>query len=590
VINAFGECIMPNYLTAQQVKQQFGLSRNQLLRYEAAGLLGNIERTPGGQRRYNGSAISNLINNKNQAVAEVPQKYYSDFGTTGLNRWNGHIDQSDELRELRGSSGIKIYREMRKNDPVISAIFFAIENSLKQANKRIKASTEKSIDKQAAEFVESCLSDMSYAWSDTMDFACQMLEVGVSPLEISYKRRLGQNPPKYVSDPGTSKYSDGRVGWRKWSPRPIESLAVNDEWIFDDNGNLQGLNQVDENGKKIAIPISKLLIFRTTAAPYNSPQSDPIHRAAYTSYYYSKNFQEIEGIGVERDLNGIPIVYLGNDCTKEDFTIAKDLVVNMRVDEQAGIVVPHAKMGYAPEGQGMLVELLSSFNSRSHNVDDIITRYDKRKALSVLTQFIMLGMDKYGSFALSKTQNDLFVLAISAWLQKIADVINMYAIPRLINYNVFPGMTGMPEIAFNEAGIPDLSAMATFVNSMVGNEVIHPDAELERHLRQMARLPDPVPVDVNKPGGNLKPKPIAETALIIRRIILALKELPSYSTMSDENLMAMLEPMVAQMQQGIELETGVKIPNVTGDISGDEKQLRSDIEQIWQQLIKEGIV
>lgn len=577
-------------LTAAQIQSQFGISRNQLLRYEASGALGEIVRTPGGQRRYNADTVNALLRGTT-VQEEIPQKYYADFGDTGLTRWQGHIDQSNELRELQGLQGIKLYREMRKNDPVIGAMFLSIENSLKQANHRVKPFSEKPADKECAEFVETALTDQSFSWSDTMDFICQMLEVGVSPLELSYKRRLGQNPPKYISDPGTSKYTDGRVGWRKWSPRPIESLTPGNEWIFDPNGNIQGINQtLQKNNEHISIPIEKLLIFRTTAAPYNSPQPDPIHRAAYTSYYFSKNFQEIEGIGVERDLNGIPIVYLGNDCTAADFNIAKDLVVNLRRDEQAGIVVPHSKMGSgASEGQGMLVELLSSFSTRSHDVDGIINRYNKMKALSVLTQFIMLGMDKFGSFSLAKIQSDLFVLAISAWLQKIADTINMYAIPRLLRYNIFPNITGQPMISFSEAGIPDLATMANFVNTLVGSEVIHADIELERHLRQMARLPDPV-VNVTGTTGQVKPKPIAETALIIRRIILALKELPTYSSLSDEQLMSMLEPMVEQMRLGIETSTGIKVPVITGNQGEQPESMNSDVEQIWNELVKEGIV
>ena len=435
---------MAELLTAQQVQERYNIKRDLLLRLEASNAMpGVIVRTPGGQRRYNAELLTTAIQN------QQPQRPdFKEYGDTGLSRWGGHIDQSNELLELQGARGYKIYREMRANDPVIAAIFFAIENSFKQTSVRVKPFSESGPDKDAAELVEQCLHDMSFSWSDTMDFICQMLEMGVSPLEITYKRRLGMQPPKYITDPATSQYFDGKVGWRKWAPRPLDTLTSGNEWLFGSNGSIEGINQtLPTTGESVAIEINKLLLFRSTAAPMNSPAGIPIHRAAYTSYFYSKNFQEIEGIGVERDLAGIPIIYMGTDTTKigtnSDYELSKNLVVNLRNDEQAGIVVPYPKMGSgASEGQGMLVELLSTNGARAHDVGAIIERYDKRKSLSVLAQFIMLGMDKYGSFALSKTQSDLFALAISCWVNKIADVINMYAIPRLLSYNVFPGIKG----------------------------------------------------------------------------------------------------------------------------------------------------
>ena len=550
-------------LTAQQAQARFGVSRSTLLRYEEEGLLGAaVSRTPGNQRRYHADALGRILGNNQEQERPI----FTELGDTGLSRWGGSVGQ-DDLVELTGTAGWKLYREMRKNDPVIAAIFFAIEQSLKQASVRVKPASEKAADKKVAEFVDEARTDMSASWSDTMDYACQMLEMGVSFLHPVYKRRLGAKPPPYTNDPAESEFSDGRIGWRKWAPRPVDTLTPGNEFIFDDTGGIQGINQNEADGTPISIPIERLLMFRSTAAPYNSPLSIPIHRTAYLPYYFTKNFQEIEGIGVERDLNGIPVIYLGTDCTlkgeNSDYELGKDLVRNIRWDEQVGVVIPHGKMGYAAEGQGMLLELLSTGGTRAHDISGIIERYDKRKALSVLAQFIMLGMDKFGSFALSRTQNDLFVLAISAWLQKIADVINMYAIPRLLRYNVFPGRTGYPKMIFSEVGIPDLAQISAFVNSLVQREVLRPDPELERHLRQIARLPEPEPIEVR---SDVQPRDLKDTALVIRRIILALKELPSFSGLADENLMTLLEPLIEQLRVGVEQDTGRTIPPITGQV------------------------
>jgi hypothetical protein len=269
------------------------------------------------------------------------------------------------------------------------------------------------------------------------------------------------------------------------------------EWVFDEHDGIQGIWQAPETGAHtdpVFIPIEKLLHFRTSVHPANTPQPPPIHRAAYWPYWFSQNMQEIEGIGVERDLTGIPVIYLGADCTVQgtnsDYQLALNLVQNIRVDEQVGVVIPKAKMGEgAVEGQGMLLELLSSNSRRSHNIGEIIERYDKRKAVVVLAQFILLGMDRVGSFALSTHQGDLFNLAAESWILSIADVFNAIAIPRLIRMNFFPGLSGMPEMVPSTVGIPDLKVIGEYVNTLVDKEVLRVDDELESHLRQIARLP-----------------------------------------------------------------------------------------------------
>jgi hypothetical protein len=196
-----------------------------------------------------------------------------------------------------------------------------------------------------------------------------MLEQGFALLEWSLKRRMG--PDAQVP----SKYSDGRIGWRQWSPRPAITLAPGDEWIFGENDKILGIHQFPEasQGGPYTVPMEKMLHFRTTTRPSGTPEGMPIHRSAYVPYEMTRNFQEIEGIGVERDLNGVAVMYLGSDCStsgdNSDFELSKQVVTNLRIDEQAGVVIPHHKMGN--DGTGMLLELLSSSNARAHDLSRV---------------------------------------------------------------------------------------------------------------------------------------------------------------------------------------------------------------------------
>lgn len=433
--------------------------------------------------------------------AEGPHKPdFREMGTTGLSNWTVH-SVGERLRELQSSpSKYTIYREMRLNSPVIHAVFFACTQSLKHAANayRVEAGGNTEADKQAAALIESSLDDMSFSWPDTFDFISNgTLEQGFSLMELVYKKRLGEQPPGYVPNPAPSKYNDSRIGWRKWATRPAESLAWGGEWIIDEHGGIQGIRQApDPNTGRTIPPISmeKLLHFRTTVYPANTPEPPPIHRAAYLPWYYSQNYEEIGGILIERD-SGIPVVYLGKDRSLEgpnsDYAYCKDLVTNIRVDDQMGIVMPGPKMGQgAAEGEGFLFEFVSSTNTRSHDIEEKLERLDKRMALVTLAGFILLGTDQVGSYALSRHQGDFFSLACQAWLDSFAGIINRHAIPRLVKMNTWPGpLSGMPRLVFNPVGLPKLADIADFVNKLVDKEVITPDENLQAHLRTLADLP-----------------------------------------------------------------------------------------------------
>lgn len=591
---------MSNLLKPSEIKKEFGYSRQSLLDWEEQGRIAPL-RTPGGHRRYRREDLAALTGEvvKAQQAQLTARDNFREFGTTGLRQWSGSIHE-ERFRELTGREGRRLYREMRLNDPVISAVFFTLVNALKQPSWRVSPASNSSADKEAAEFVESCLDDMSWSWSDQLTFAIEpTMEQGFSLLEVIYKKRLGDKPTKYTDNPAQSKFNDGRIGWRKLAPRPAESLAAGSEWRFDEAGGIQGINQHPEVGfgkqvKTVFIPIEKLLHFRTTTHPANNPEGVPIHRAMYIPYYYTKNIQEIEGIGIERDLAGIPVVYLGSGTTltgaNSDYQLAKDLVTNIRMDEQTGVVIPHPKMGAgAPEGTGFLLELLSASGSRNYNTSEILDRYDKRKAVSMLAQFIMLGMSQVGSYALSKHQGDIFILAASSFLHNIADVFNRHGIPRLMRLNAFPGITGMPKLVPSSLGIPDLKMISDYVNGLVEKELLTPDDELERHLRQIAELPE-IPEGRRK----VRKRSFEKQTKFINDVTLALQRLNRFDIVSDSEAVRALKPIAEDMKetlrdQGIEFDeqaegqTEMPSPQKLG-------QVGNTLSQAHERDIKSGVL
>lgn len=406
-----------------------------------------------------------------------------EYGRIGQNRWAG-IFYEEFLPELTGLRGIKVYREMERNDDTIGAILFAIKMLIRHATWSVDPGGDSAKDREAAEFVESCMDDMSSTWTDTISEILSFLVYGWSFHEIVYKRRAGKSRNRNIS----SKYSDGLVGWQKLPIRSQETLF---RWEYDDKDNLTGMTQMPPpDYGLLTIPIRKAMLFRTESAK-DSPEGRSILRNAYRSWYFKRRIQEIEAIGIERDLAGLPVITGPEELDLWDVDdpqaskVYESLVMmvkNIRRNEYEGLVLPN----------GYKAELLSTGGSRQFDTNAIISRYDTKIAQTVLADFIMLGHENVGSFALSTDKTKLFSIAIGSFLDVICETFNIQGIPSLIDINGshFDGITDYPKLAHGDVDDVDIEKMAAYIKDMVGVGVILPDEDLEDHIRDVAKLPD----------------------------------------------------------------------------------------------------
>lgn len=423
-----------------------------------------------------------------------------EIGVSGISV-NAGLVQADEFDvRLRGVRKVKAFREMQDNDPVIGAILYALQMLVRQVGWHTEqADGTDEGDPEAerwAEFLDQCLHDMSYTWPQTLTSILTFLPYGWSYHEIVYKRRGGD-----VEDSTRrSKYEDGLWGWRKFALRTQESCAG---WQFDDAGGIQAMLQAQPNGATVPIPIDKSLLFRTSQAR-NDPEGRSVLRNAYVPWFRKKRIEEIEAIGIERDLAGLPIVrapaeFLDPGASADkvmSVQAMKDIVANIRRNTQEGVVFPVA---YDEQGNKLWdIELLTSGGRRQFDTDAIVARYAQQIAMTVLADFILLGHEKVGSYALGASKVELFTVALGAWIDEIASVMNEYAVPRLMKLNGVPRQL-WPTLAHDEIAEVDLEALASFVESQVKVGVITPDEPLEQRMREVAQLPQADP-DTADPG------------------------------------------------------------------------------------------
>ena len=389
----------------------------------------------------------------------MPRTSGKEIGVTGLTEWSGRIAE-DFLKELRGKAGYKRYNEMRLNSPVIGSMLFAIEQSIRTVSWNYVS--ELGEEDPRVGFLEDALKGMTSSWNDHISEVLTMLPFGFAPFEIIYER------------------VDGKIVWRKFGFRGQDTVV---RWLFDDNGGMEGFEQRSQpDYRLVTIPIEKLILYRTRVEK-NNPEGRSLLRTAWVPYYYAKNIMQIEAIGIERDLAGLPVITLPEGASTDesdsnsDYSKADKLVRNVRNDQQAGIVLPSPEWTF---------ELASTEGTRNFNTDDVIRRYESRMLMSALAQFLILGQNSVGTQALASDMTDFWGMSVNATADIISESHTKFAMKKLLILN---GMdhTGI-KMEHSPAGDVDVGDMAVFLQQ-VGNKITWLPSD-EQWLRGLANLPE----------------------------------------------------------------------------------------------------
>lgn len=421
--------------------------------------------------------------------AKAPLKYDpAAVGSTGLRAYGGYVTE-EFLPELRFQQGARKYREMSDNDPIIGAVLFAVTMLIRQAKWTVQAADDTVEAEEAKEFVEGVIDDMASPWSDVMAEVCTMFVYGYAPLEIIWKRRGGMDTDDETKH---SRFDDGKIGIRLLSLRSQHTII---RWDINlDDGVVSGVWQQPMDRSMVCIPAEKVLFFRTTAERSN-PEGRSLLRNAYRPWHFKKRIEEIEGVGLERDLAGLPVAsipseyfdYSADGQQRAVLAAWQTMVKNVRRDQQEGILIPSDR-----DASGNLLfdfKLMSTGGARQFDTTKVIDRYNRAIATSVLADFIFLGQQAVGSFALSSDKTSLFATAIGAFMNNIADTVNRHLLTRLWKLNgMDPAL--MPKMMPGDLETPNLGELGQFIQTLAGSGAqLFPDRELENHLRGVAGLP-----------------------------------------------------------------------------------------------------
>jgi hypothetical protein len=237
----------------------------------------------------------------------------------------------------------------------------------------------------------------------------------------------------------------------------------------------------------VDIPISNAAHFRTSTEK-NNPEGVSILRRAWRSWDIKHHLEEVEAIGVERDLTGLPMITTpegldiwnpNDENAAATLARAEEIVRLIRLDKYQGLVLPFA----------WEFKLQTTSGQRPHNTSDIISRWDQRIAVTLLADMLLIGHERVGSFALVQSKTRLFSSALESYAARVAGVFNRQLIPRLMILNGIP-QEYWPTMRFGPVETPALKDMADYLTALSGTDIVIDEA-MALYLRDIAQLPPP---------------------------------------------------------------------------------------------------
>jgi len=375
-------------------------------------------------------------------------------GVPGVRQNFGYINDEWDKR-LRSVRNRRDTIQQMLDDATITASLKAIDALARSTEDNLKPAD--GAPPEVHELVSEEFEAMEGAWGDKLSEILSFIPYGFSLFEIVHRLR-----------------PDGRIGWAKWAPRGQETI---DRWDYDEDGrDWIACYQVNPNNSRTYRLERDWLLHFVTVSRTQSPEGKSLIRAAFDAWYMTKHIQRIEGIGIERDLSGVPMIKIPVEAWDKD-ALRNDWIAvlkSLRVNEEAGILLPSTvdQNGNAEYD----FSLVSTSGTRSIDTDKIVDRYKREMMRSLLADWLMLGDEGGGSYALGVSKSDAFASFVQSILDSIADAINQQAIKRLVIANGWPEEYA-PTLEFERIRKKDIAIFATALTQLAGADMIDPRAE-----------------------------------------------------------------------------------------------------------------
>lgn len=445
-------------------------------------------------------------------------KPMTEQGVAGFAIYGGYIATPETNQELLGLTRWRTAADIIANTSIVAASLRYTLNLISRPHWRFDPPDDSAEAKAMAEFAEEIVNDLDTSWTRTVRRAGMFRFHGFGIHEWVGKRR-----------------DDGRIGLASLEVRPQHTI---ERWDIDDSGSVIGVWQRDpQNGNALYLPRQKLL-YLVDDTLTDRPDGQGWFRHLVEPARRMKSLLELEAIGFERDLAGIPmgrapIGHLQKLLSEEKITQAQydnsiralsDMVKVKRKSSQTGMILDSATyLAKSETGESISavpqwdLQLLTGTQNSIEALGASILRLAEDMAMIMGTESMLVGRGGEGSRALSEDKSRNLYLTANATLADMAEGVDRDIIDRVWALNGLDEKL-KPKAAVEDVAFKDAESIARVLAEMAtAGAVLAPDDPAINDLRDLMGIEHASPLDmtmINALQGRADPtKPSPEAAL-----------------------------------------------------------------------------
>jgi phage gp29-like protein len=315
--------------------------------------------------------------------------------------WNGMFQNPDSvLKQMAGRIGLELYDEAEL-DPHIAAVVQKRKLAVVARPWDVLPVSESPKDVEIAEWVKGVLQGLDFD-----RFTVALLDAvvkGFSVVELIWA------------------VQDGRIvpGWKHRSPRRFTFKAGDAGWelrLLTESAQLEG----------IPVPDRKFLVHRHNPR-YDNPYGNGVGPAIYWPYYFKKRGLTFWLTFADKFGNPTVIAEYEGGIHADEKTRLLQAITSL--SQETGMVIP----------KNVAVRLLEASRGGASDTYETLCRYmDEMVSIAVLGENLTTSMTQGGSYAASKTHNQVRMEIVQADADLLSGTLNQTLIPWLVDLN-FPG-------------------------------------------------------------------------------------------------------------------------------------------------------
>lgn len=413
-------------------------------------------------------------------------------GSSGVAHVGGYVVENERQPDLTGSRKYDTFEQFLNEISIIAAGVRLFLNLISKSVWQVvpaetKNDNEKAEAERIAELVESMMFGHKTAWHRIIRKLTMYRFYGFALMEWTAIKR-----------------EDGTIGMMDVSHRPQRTIA---RWDLDDQAYVQGVWQNSPTTSREQYIPRDRLIYAVDDTLTDNPEGVGLLRHVARAVNRLKAYEEIESIGYETELRGIPVGYAPlKDLGEKGTTIFNRTVAPLKKfltghirSKSSGLMLDSETYRSTDDAQSpsnvrkWAVELMQGDSAAFQPMAGAVGRLNQEIARILGVEHLLVGADGVGSLALAKSKVGTFYITVISTQTELVEIVERDWLKPLAELNGWDEAF-LPTLQVEEVRDEDITQITEAINNLASaGAVLSPDDEAIKEVYGMLGLTPPDP-------------------------------------------------------------------------------------------------